>query len=48
MNDFLSMKIREVRQARHMSQESLADAMKQRGFAWYQATVARSSPGGAR
>lgn len=45
VNDFLSMKIREVRQARHMSQESLADAMKSRGFPWYQATVAKIESG---
>lgn len=42
VNDFLSAKIREARQARHMSQEALADAMKGRGFPWYQVTVART------
>ena len=45
VNDFLSMKIRELRQARRISQASLAGSMTQRGFAWHQSTVARIEAG---
>ena len=41
INDLLAARIRELRQARHMSQASLAGAMMRLGFPWHQSTVYR-------
>jgi transcriptional regulator with XRE-family HTH domain len=40
-NDLLAARIKELRQARRISQASLADGMMRRGFPWRQQTVTR-------